>query len=56
MNIRKKEPDSQTQKTKWWFSMERRGRYKLLGVRQAQGCTVQHRKYSQNFIITAKGM
>ena len=28
------------------------GRYKLLGVRYAQGCIVQHGEYSQYFVIT----
>ena len=28
------------------------GRYKILSVGQAQGCIVQHREYSQYFVIT----
>ena len=31
------------------------GRYKLLGIRQAQGCIVQHGEYSQYFVITVNG-
>ena len=31
------------------------GRYKLLGVRQAQRCIVQHGEYSQYFVITVNG-
>ena len=31
------------------------GRYKLLGVRQAQGCIVQHGEYSQYFVKTVSG-
>ena len=27
-------------------------RYKLLDIRQVQGCIVQHKEYSQNFEIT----
>ena len=30
----------------------RRRRYKLLDIRQVQGCIVQHREYSQYFEIT----
>ena len=33
----------------------RNGRYKLLGKRQAQGYSVQHREYSEYFVITANG-
>ena len=32
------------------------GRYKLLGIRQAQGCIVQHEEYSQYFVITVNGI
>ena len=32
------------------------GRYKLLGVRQAQGCIVQHGEQSQYFVITVNGV
>ena len=32
-----------------------RGRYKLLGVRQIQGCIVQHRECSQYFVIAVNG-
>ena len=31
------------------------GRYKLLGIRQAQGCVVQHEEDSQYFVITING-
>lgn len=41
---------------KWAGAMEGRGsgRHKLLGVRQAQGRTVQRGGYSQYFAITGK--
>ena len=37
--------------------MHRQGRerHKLLGIRWAQGCLVQHGEYSQCFIIIANG-
>ena len=31
------------------------GKYKLLGIRQAQGCFVQRGEYSQYFVITVNG-
>ena len=31
------------------------GRYKLLAIRQAQGCIVQYGEYRQYFVITVSG-
>ena len=31
------------------------GRHKLLGVRQAQGCIVEHEEYSHHFITILNG-
>ena len=56
-----KKADSQMQRTNQFLPMGGgniglgSGRYKLLGVRQTQGCTVQHREYSQYFVITMNG-
>ena len=47
--------DSQMQRTIQWLpEAERqyrsgRGKYKLSGIRQSQGCSVQHKEYSQYF-------
>ena len=50
----RKEADSQIEQTSGYQWGERGGAkwggegwYKLLGVRQAQGCTIQHKEYSQ---------
>lgn len=41
----------------WWGAIQgwESGRYKPLSVRQAQGCVVQHKVYSQYFGITVNG-
>ena len=59
----KKEADSDIENKLVVTSVERgrgrmgwgNGRHKLLHKRQIQGCIIQHRKYSQYFVITVNG-
>ena len=59
----KKEADSDIENKLVVTSVERgrgrmgwgNGRHKLLHKRQIQGCIIQHRKYSQYFLITVNG-
>ena len=43
---------NQIQRTSEWLQRWGSGRYKLVGVRQAQGCTAQHGEYRQYLVMT----
>ena len=39
----------------WGEGQYRSGRHKLLGIRQVQGCIIQHREYRHYSVIAVNG-
>ena len=55
VNITKKKQTKEYREQSSGYHLWVGGRHKLSGERQAQGCIVQHREYSQYFVVTVNG-